>query len=53
MVEFIDAHWGRDTLTAALEVTTQDELLSLLETTESGFLADWESWVREASDGAS
>lgn len=45
LVEYVDEQWGRETLRAALEVTTQDQLLALLGTTEAGFLAGWESWV--------
>ena len=36
---------SRETLRAALEVSTQDQLLALLGTTETGFLAGWENWV--------
>ena len=45
LVAYVDDRWGRETLRAALEVTTQDELLTLLGTTETGLLADWERWV--------
>lgn len=45
LVEFVDEQWGRETLRAALEVSTQDQLLALLGTTETGFLAGWENWV--------
>lgn len=47
LVACIDERWGRPTLEAALEVTTEDELLGLLETTEADLLADWEGWLRE------
>jgi hypothetical protein len=45
LVAYIDDRWGRETLRAALEVTTQDQLLNLLDTTEAGFLTAWERWV--------
>jgi hypothetical protein len=45
LVAYIDDRWGRDTLRAALEVTTESELLALLGTTEAGLLADWARWV--------
>ena len=45
MVAFIDAHWGRDVLRAALSATSQPELLGLLGVTESEFLEGWRNWV--------
>ena len=45
LVAYVDERWGRETLRAALEVTTQDEMLALLGTTEAELLADWEGWV--------
>jgi len=45
LVAYVDDRWGRETLRAALEVTTQHELLTLLGTTEADLLADWERWV--------
>lgn len=45
LVAYIDDRWGRETLVAALEVTTEAELLALLGTTEAGLLAGWRSWV--------
>lgn len=47
MVAFIDARWGRDTLTRLLGVTTQAQALDLLDETEPGFLADWTAWVKD------
>ncbi len=45
MVAYIDEVWGRETLTAALESTTQTELLTRLGTTEPPFLSGWQAWV--------
>lgn len=45
LVAYVDDRWGRETLRAALEVTTQDQLLDLLDTTEAEFLIAWERWV--------
>lgn len=45
LVAYIDDQWGRETLGAALEVTTEADLLALLGTTEAGLLAGWRSWV--------
>lgn len=46
LVAFIDERWGRDSLIAALEITSPEEFHGLLGTTEDEFLADWETWVR-------
>ena len=45
LVAYIEERWGGDTLRAALDATTQDELLGLLEVTEADLLAGWERWV--------
>lgn len=42
LVAYVDERWGREKLRAALEVTTQEELLAQLGTTEEALLADWE-----------
>ncbi|MGD8496535.1 MAG: hypothetical protein PVF05_10120 [Gemmatimonadales bacterium] len=51
MVAFIDAHWGRDVLRAALSATSQPELLGLLGTTEPEFFAAWRNWVERSTSG--
>ncbi len=45
MVAFVDQRWGRDTLIAGLEATSQDEFLGLLSMTEEEFLTAWQDWV--------
>jgi hypothetical protein len=46
LAAFVDQRWGRDTLIAALEITSQDAFLGLLNMAdEEEFLAAWQAWV--------
>lgn len=47
MAAFIDHRWGRQFIRDALTITSQEALLTLLGTTETAFLKEWESWVRD------
>ncbi|GJL95760.1 MAG: hypothetical protein DHS20C05_21650 [Hyphococcus sp.] len=49
IVAYIDAEYGRDVLFELLSVTSEDELLSRLNTSEAALLDAWESWVLSAS----
>ncbi|MEZ6022689.1 MAG: hypothetical protein R3C16_04585 [Hyphomonadaceae bacterium] len=45
MVQYIDERWGRETLTALLPATTQQQVLDTLGVSEAQFLADWRAWA--------
>lgn len=45
LVAYVDSEWGRETLRAALSVTSESDLGDLLGTSEADFLAGWRTWV--------
>ena len=45
LVAYLDDRWGRETLRAALEVTSADEFRGLLGVDEDEFLAGWRRWA--------
>lgn len=47
MVQYIDQTYGRATLLAMLSMTTQQQVLQRLGTTEPEFLAAWQAWVAQ------
>ncbi len=47
IARYIDQHYGRSVLFSLLPVTTQDEFLNVLGTTEEALLQSWKRWVLE------
>jgi hypothetical protein len=43
MAAFVDKRYGRDVLNRMLAVTSNDEAVALMKTTESDFLAAWKA----------
>lgn len=45
MAAYIDATYGRETIVALLEATSQQQIMDRLDTNEADFLAAWRAWA--------